>query len=136
MVFFDIDGFKNINDKYGHLAGSQVLSEVGKLLKDSIRKMDTAIRYGGDEFIIILPETSTENSINIVRRLRHSLNSHSFLSDLGINTHLTASFGLSTFPYKSKTKEELINHTDSAMYYVKDRGKDGIYVYKTEKIIR
>ncbi len=136
MVFFDIDGFKRINDNYGHLAGSQVISEIGKLLKLSIRKMDIAIRYGGDEFIMLLPETSSENSLILVKRFRDKLNSHIFLENLGINEHLTASFGIATFPFNSNTKEELISNTDTAMYYIKERGKDGIFVFNSDEIIR
>lgn len=136
MIFFDIDGFKEINDNYGHLAGSQALSEIGYLVKESIRKMDTAFRCGGDEYIIILPETATENSITFLKRFRETLNLYSFLKDMGININITASFGVSTFPDHSKTKEELISYTDSAMYYVKERGKDGIYVHNSNMIIR
>ncbi len=136
MVFFDIDGFKRINDNYGHLAGSQVISEIGLLLKSSIRKMDIAIRYGGDEFIMLLPETGSENSLTLVKRFRKKLNAYVFLENLGINEHLTASFGIATFPFNSNNKEELINNTDTAMYYIKERGKDGIYVFNSDEIIR
>lgn len=136
MVFFDIDGFKRINDNYGHLAGSQVISEIGLLLKSCIRKMDTAIRYGGDEFIVILPETSSNNSLILVKRIRDMLNNHIFLAKLGIKEHLTASFGIATFPSNSENKEELINNTDAAMYFVKERGKDGIFVYNSSHLIR
>ena len=136
MIFFDIDGFKNVNDKYGHLAGSQVLNEVGRLLTGNVRKMDIPVRYGGDEFILILPETDSQNAIKIASRLRQAVNANTFLRNQDPPYHLTASFGISCFPDNAGSKEELINNADKSMYYVKENGKDGVNFYLHKNIMR
>ena len=126
IVFFDLDHFKAVNDTYGHLVGSRVLSEVGALLKRSIRAADAAARFGGDEFVILLPNTSKLQALSMVKNLRAKLNSKVFHGDQGQVIHITASFGIATFPDDSTVKIELMRLADEAMYKVKEAGRDAI----------
>ena len=126
MVFIDLDYFKNVNDNHGHLSGSQLLREVGALISREIRTIDIACRYGGDEFIILMPETNKKNAIHATERLRTSLNKTIFLKGEGLDYNVTASFGVGTYPIDANDKNELIQFTDMAMYRVKNMSRDGI----------
>jgi diguanylate cyclase (GGDEF)-like protein len=126
LIFLDLDGFKYVNDNYGHLAGSRALFEVGQVLQETVREIDVVSRYGGDEFTIILPQTGAAGAMVIADRIRLALEERVFLADLGLRVRLTASFGVSTFPDHGQSREELIQGADQAMYLVKDRGKNGV----------
>lgn len=126
VVFLDLDFFKNINDKHGHLVGSRLLREIGQNLKHNLRTVDWAIRYGGDEFVIILPRAGTDEALLVAKRLRRSLNKAVFFEKEGLNITITASFGIATFPDCASSKEDIIRMADQAMYRVKDRSRDGI----------
>ncbi|MBI5286793.1 MAG: sensor domain-containing diguanylate cyclase [Deltaproteobacteria bacterium] len=126
MIFFDIDQFKEVNDAYGHLCGSKVLVEVGGLVIKNLRRIDVACRYGGDEFIIIMPQAFKYQAYILAQRLRRLINNHVFLKGEGINLHLTASFGVASFPEDARDKVELIHMADKAMYRVKSHTKNGI----------
>lgn len=126
LIFLDLDGFKKVNDTYGHLSGSRALYEVGQILQETVREIDVVSRYGGDEFTIILPQTGAEGAVIIAERIRSLIAERVFLTDLNIQVRLTASFGVSTFPDHGQTREELIQRADQAMYIVKDRGKNGV----------
>ncbi len=119
IVFMDIDNFKTINDRYGHLVGSRALIEVAWLLRDNLRRVDIIARYGGDEFVIILPETPHDESFSCAERLRKTIEKNKFLKQEGISVRLTASLGVASFPDDAETKEELLTMADKAMY----RGK-------------
>jgi diguanylate cyclase (GGDEF)-like protein len=126
MVFLDLDYFKEVNDVHGHLAGSKLLKEVARLLASMLRTVDMACRYGGDEFVILMPGTSKKNAALVAEKLRQSVKDTAFLADEGINIRLTASFGVASFPGDADTKEELIQKADHAMYDVKNRTRDGV----------
>jgi diguanylate cyclase (GGDEF)-like protein len=126
LVFVDLDHFKEVNDRYGHAAGSQLLFRVAELLKGHIRLIDTAFRFGGDEFVLVFPQTSKADALTAVRRIRKLLRSASFLKEEGIDHPITASFGIASFPDDGKNREELIKSADAAMYRVKDLQRDGI----------
>ena len=83
MIFLDLDGFKGINDQYGHLAGSGTLTEVGVILADGVRESDILARYGGDEFVVVLPETPASGAIVIAERLRRAIEENRFLQSHG-----------------------------------------------------
>ncbi len=126
LVFMDLDRFKEINDNYGHLCGSKVLKETARLIRGTIRTTDMACRYGGDEFLILMPETAKKNALAAAWKLRASLNEHFFLTEEGINARLTGSFGVATFPADAGDKNDLIHKADNAMYNVKNKGRDGV----------
>jgi diguanylate cyclase (GGDEF)-like protein len=128
VIFLDLDGFKGINDQYGHLAGSGTLTEVGKILAAGVRESDILARYGGDEFVVVLPETPASGALVIAERLRRAIEEHRFLEPQGIAARISASFGISTYPDHALSPEGLIQKADQAMYRVKERDKNGIEV--------
>jgi diguanylate cyclase (GGDEF)-like protein len=128
VIFLDLDGFKGINDQYGHLAGSGTLTEVGTILAAGVRESDILARYGGDEFVVVLPETPASGALVIAERLRRAIEEHRFLEPQGIRARVSASFGIATYPDHALTPEGLIQKADQAMYRVKEREKNGIEV--------
>lgn len=126
ILFFDLDHLKEVNDRHGHLAGSRVLREVAKLIQVKLRKSDRIFRYGGDEFVVTLPETGAEGALRVAHRLRRAVRSHRFLAAEGLAVTLTASFGVSTFPHDGSSQEELVRTADQAMYRVKTHTRDGV----------
>jgi diguanylate cyclase (GGDEF)-like protein len=126
VIFLDLDGFKNINDQYGHLAGSRTLTEVGSILSHSVRETDTIARYGGDEFVVVLPETPAAGAMVIAERIRKAIEGYTFLEAQGLAARLSASFGIACYPEHALTPEGLIQKADQAMYRVKERSKNGL----------
>jgi diguanylate cyclase (GGDEF)-like protein len=128
VIFLDLDGFKGVNDQYGHLAGSRTLTEVGGILVEAVRESDILARYGGDEFVVVLPETPPSGALVIAERIRRAIEAHTFLQDQGLEARISASFGISSYPDHALTPEGLIQKADQAMYRVKERDKNGIEV--------
>ncbi|MEO7275843.1 MAG: GGDEF domain-containing protein [Vicinamibacterales bacterium] len=128
LLFIDLDGFKAVNDTYGHLAGSRALVEAAAVIKVSARETDMVARFGGDEFAIVLPETTSEGAMAVGERVRERIAAHHFLQGEGFQIALTVSVGVATLPDVSISADGLIHAADSAMYFVKDRGKNGIHV--------
>jgi diguanylate cyclase (GGDEF)-like protein len=126
IVFIDLDHFKLVNDTHGHLVGSRLLAEMGEALKGNCRLIDFAFRYGGDEFVILLPQTSKENAINVARRLHRLIRDTVWLQKDGLNIHITPSVGLAAYPADAKTKEGLLHLADEAMYLVKNTDRDNV----------
>lgn len=126
MIFLDLDSFKEVNDSFGHLCGSRLLTEVAQLIIGIIRNVDMACRYGGDEFIILMPETRKENAVLVAEKIRVAIKDAVFLKDDGINIRLTGSFGVASFPEDAFDKDSLIRMADNAMYRVKTTSKDGV----------
>lgn len=126
LIFLDMDGFKTVNDRFGHLAGSQTLTEIGQVLRQTVRDIDVVARYGGDEFVIVLPQTDAQGAMVIGERIRKRIENAKFLPGMGLSVHLTASLGISVFPELGRTRDELIHGADTAMYRVKGSGKNGV----------
>ncbi len=133
LIFLDLDYFKKVNDRYGHLVGSQLLVDVGKFLRDSLRPMDVLCRYGGDEFIAVLPETGPEAAQGTAERLRKGIQDHPFASDKGEIFNITASFGIASYPKHVKDKNELIQLADQSMYRVKEDTRNAVYMIGRQK---
>ena len=128
IVFIDLDHFKQVNDTHGHLVGSRLLAEMGDALKTNCRLIDFAFRYGGDEFVILLPQTSKENAIKVARRLHRLIRETVWLTNEGLNIRITPSVGLAAYPADSKTKEGLLHLADESMYLVKNTNRDNVAV--------
>ena len=128
FLFMDVDYFKKVNDSHGHLTGSKLLIELGSVIKKCVRDIDIIVRYGGDEYIIILVNTSPEGAILVGERLREMIKSHTFMEKENLNIHVTASFGIATYPVHAKSKEEVIDLADKAMYKAKVATRDAVYI--------
>jgi diguanylate cyclase (GGDEF)-like protein len=126
VVFIDLDHFKSINDTHGHLIGSKLLAEVGQIVKTACRRIDFAFRYGGDEFVIVLPQASKENAFVVARRLHKLIGETHWLTNEGLDIHFTASIGVASFPSDAKTKVELLHLADEAMYAVKNTTRNAV----------
>jgi len=128
LLFLDLDGFKQVNDTHGHLAGSKALVEAAAIIRGSARETDVAARFGGDEFSVVLPDTGREGAVSVAERIRDRIGACQFLASDGLSIHLTASIGVATLPDVAASAEELIRAADVAMYRVKDAGKNGIHI--------
>jgi diguanylate cyclase (GGDEF)-like protein len=127
LIFMDIDYFKHVNDRYGHLVGSKILAEVGQLLIKNLRSVDVVVRYGGDEFVIVLPHTPPVAAAQIAERIRKAVERNIFLEKEGYTLRITASFGVASYPESARSKEELLRLADEAMYKVKYHTKNGVH---------
>ena len=126
LLFIDLDGFKGVNDTYGHLFGSRALVEAADVIRGSARETDVVARFGGDEFALVLPDTGGEGAFAVGERIRDRIAEYKFLAGDGLDIHLTASIGVATLPDVAASAEELVQAADKAMYQVKDSGKNGI----------
>ncbi len=126
LLFMDLDGFKAVNDTHGHLAGSRTLVEVGAILEKTVRDADVLIRYGGDEFVILFPETPLSGGLVIAERIRQVISGTRFLESMGLEAHVSASVGIAAYPDTAEDVRALIAGADQAMYQAKALGKDRV----------
>ena len=126
VLFLDLDRFKQVNDRCGHLIGSRVLRELGGLLQESVRAIDTVGRYGGDEFTMLLVDTGLEGAISVADRIRQSVAGHAFGAERGLELRLTVSIGVATFPLHGESRERLLDLADKAMYLAKALGRNQV----------
>jgi diguanylate cyclase (GGDEF)-like protein len=122
VIMADLDHFKAINDRYGHLAGDQVLAGVASVLENHSRPYDLAARYGGEEFVLLLPLTSTDDAIAIAERIRNEVGK---IAVPGRPIPITASFGVANW-MTGETPDELLARADSALYRAKDSGRNRV----------
>ncbi len=127
LLFIDIDGFKRINDAFGHVVGSQALAELGQVLRRILRETDVVGRYGGDEFVIVLPETPLNGAMVIAERIRKKVEDYEFVAQ-NVTVRLTVSLGVANCPKHTLTAEGLIKKADAAMYRAKELSKNSIKV--------
>ncbi len=120
LIMMDVDLFKSYNDIYGHLAGDQVLRKVGEYIESSIRGIDLAFRYGGEEFAVILPEARIEDAYKVAERIRKTIEAKTSLKAMPI----TVSLGIANWPNDGVMKEEIIGRADEALYRAKQMGRN------------
>jgi diguanylate cyclase (GGDEF)-like protein len=123
-LFLDLDDFKEINDCHGHLVGSHVLMEMATVILTGVRDTDMVARYGGDEFVVILPETSLDMASRVAERVRMKIATHTFTGGRNLRLRITASFGIAAFPAHAQSPQQLIAGADAAMYDAKAARKN------------
>jgi diguanylate cyclase (GGDEF)-like protein len=125
LLLLDIDNFKSYNDTYGHLEGDKVLVRLGQIIKSCLRTMDCAYRYGGEEFTIILPETTGEEAKNVAHRIKTSVQIENFFPEGGDIVSLTISIGVTEY-FRKEPLTTFIQRADRAMYNSKAKGRNAI----------
>jgi len=134
-VMVDIDYFKRVNDRYGHDVGDAVLRETAKRLRGAVREIDVVTRYGGEEFLLVLPSTNFSGALSVADRVWRAIGG----DDFGVGDskeHVTISVGVAVFPSRDiKTKDQLIKAADKALYQAKADGRDRICVYQHQGYI-
>jgi diguanylate cyclase (GGDEF)-like protein len=131
MLMVDIDDFKRINDEMGHKKGDEALGAVAELIRRNLRKIDLPFRYGGEEFVVLLPGAGESESVHTAERLRRVVAEYRGFNDLhGRPRSITVSVGGAVYPEEARTVEELFLHADAAMYAAKEAGKDRVVFYR------
>jgi diguanylate cyclase (GGDEF)-like protein len=128
VLFLDLDRFKGVNDQHGHLAGSKLLVEVGRVLKACVRDEDVVARYGGDEYVAVLLGIDSGVALKVAERVRRSIEDHVFLSREGARVRVTASIGLASCPEHTTEKAEILDLADRAMYRGKRSTRNVVYI--------
>lgn len=128
LIMVDIDWFKKLNDSHGHEAGNQVLTRMSQIIRQAVRDVDIFCRYGGEEFIIILPQTPVSEASQIGERIRSQVEKEVFVVDEANKLKTTVSVGVSSFPENGKSQEDLVSVTDQAMYRAKGEGRNLVRV--------
>jgi diguanylate cyclase (GGDEF)-like protein len=126
LLFLDLDHFKRVNDEYGHLIGSKLLGEVGQSLRENLRLVDAGFRYGGDEFVILLPQTGKNAALLVARRLMAMFRTKEWLAGQGFSLLLRASIGIASYPADATAAQAMVHRADELMYLVKQAGRDNI----------
>ena len=130
LLMVDVDHFKKYNDTYGHLHGDKVLREMAQVLKRSVREIDTLARFGGEEFILLLPDTDKKGAIAVGEKIRKIVNEHRVPDVAGTSASLvTISVGISSYPDDVRELDDLIDHADIALYDAKDSGRNRVVCY-------
>jgi diguanylate cyclase (GGDEF)-like protein len=128
VLFLDLDHFKRVNDQHGHLIGSKLLGQFGQALRENLRLVDAAFRYGGDEFAILLPQTSKDAALFVARRLMGVFHTKRWLDGEAPDVSLRASVGIASYPADAATPQAIVHRADEMMYQVKEAGRDNIAV--------
>lgn len=126
LVFFDLDSFKNVVDTHGHLLGAKVLMEVAHVVNRHLDAEDRIVRYGGDEYVVILPKQGKDQALAKVEAIKQSISSTPFLREESINVRITASFGLAMFPHDASDKRQLLAEADRCLFSSKQNGRNRI----------
>ncbi len=134
LLFIDIDKFKTVNDRNGHLIGSEFLIAIGRTVKKTVRNIDPVFRYGGDEFIVILQDSDLTGSAEIAERIRKAIERRVFLIQ-GQRLQTTVSIGIACYPAHATDKEDLLRLADEAMYAAKRNERNAVYLAKATKSV-
>lgn len=132
LMILDIDHFKRINDTYGHPAGDMVLTAVAERVLSNARKVDLTARYGGDEFVILLPDTAAEEALLLAERLHQAVSNEPVILTNKSSINMTVSIGVATYPTHAAAIDELIKRADEALYWIKSHGRNRIRLYSFE----
>jgi len=127
LVFFDLDNFKNVVDTHGHLVGSKVLREVAQAVSRVLDPDDRIIRYGGDEYVVVLPGHDRKMGLAKAERMRSTICTTSFLTKENLHIHVEASFGVAAYPGDAQNEKELLNAADACLFESKRLGKNRIH---------
>lgn len=130
LAFFDLDNFKSLVDAHGHLLGTKALKEVAQTVARVLEPDDRIVRYGGDEFIVILPRQSKELAMGKVAKMKEAIESTPFLAKENVNARLTASFGLASYPGDATDQRALLAAADQCLFQSKSEGKNRITIHK------
>jgi two-component system, cell cycle response regulator len=128
VLFLDLDRFKLVNDEYGHLSGSRLLVEVARVLRSCVRDEDVVVRYGGDEYVVLLVGIDSGGGLKVAERIRRAIEDHRFLSREGSRVRVTASIGLASYPEHARSKGEILDLADRAMYRGKRSSRNVVYM--------
>jgi diguanylate cyclase (GGDEF)-like protein len=128
VLFMDLDHFKGVNDLHGHLSGSQLLVEVARVLRSCVRDEDVVVRYGGDEYVLLLVGIDSGGGLKVAERIRRAVEDHRFLSREGARVRVTTSIGLASFPEHASTKADILDLADRAMYRGKKSTRNVVYM--------
>jgi diguanylate cyclase (GGDEF)-like protein len=128
LLFIDLDGFKPINDNHGHMSGSSVLQQVANVIQQTVREIDVPIRYGGDEFVVVLLGTTCSQGLIAAERIRQRIAETPFKLEDGTTTHVTGSFGVAAYPEHGQDRDTLLKKADETMYTSKRGGKNRVSV--------
>lgn len=128
FLMLDVDYFKKVNDQHGHLAGDEVLKEVGAVIKEGIREIDIAGRYGGEEFCVVLPETDAQGAALVAERIRKAVQAKA-IKAYDTSLRVTISIGVAAFPADGKLPEELIDKADWSLYRAKSQGRNCVVAF-------
>jgi diguanylate cyclase (GGDEF)-like protein len=128
VLFLDLDHFKGVNDTHGHLSGSRLLVEVARVLRSCVRDEDVVVRYGGDEYTVLLVGIDSGGGLKVAERIRRAIEDHRFLSREGARVRVTASIGLASFPEHAGAAAEILDLADRAMYRGKRTTRNVVYL--------
>jgi two-component system, cell cycle response regulator len=128
LIFFDVDNLKEVNMQHGHLTGSKTLQEVARRMILTVRGIDKVVRYGGDEFCVVLPETDSQGAFQVAERIRNVIASKPFAINENIQISITGSIGIASYPTHAHSKDELVRQADKAMFVIKGQSKNAIAI--------
>jgi len=131
LLFIDIDHFKKVNDTYGHITGSKILTELGRLLLSNLRSVDMACRYGGEEFVVIINQSRSEEAAFVAEKIRNLVREHTFLTHTKEKMSITISIGIAEAEVNLKNYQELIDNADKAMYKAKNAGRNRTVLFRS-----
>jgi len=132
LIMIDLDHFKEINDKYGHIAGDRVLRVFARQLEKAIRDIDQFARYGGEEFVLVLPEVGSDGAYILAERIRTLIAGTNFGEPFGEPVNATISCGISSYPKNSTSEKEMIDNADKALYQAKNEGRNRVVCAKAD----
>ena len=126
VIFLDLDRFKQVNDRHGHPVGSRMLAEVAQVLLHTVRSVDICFRYGGDEFVLLLPQTACIAAVGAAKRVLNALREYTFLQTEQLSLKMSASLGIASYPEDAANAAQLLERADQRMYLVKNTTRDDI----------